>query len=725
MSDKPFFPEPLSLMNRTSAHLAFRRTMTLIAGGNPLPAVLEAIVLAVEAEDPRILCSILLLDEAGEHLLHGAAPSLPDDYNQAIHGVAIGPTTGSCGTAAALDQRVIVEDIQTHPLWADYKHLAAAAGLAACWSQPIHAACGKVLGTFAIYHRTISAPDDDDIAFIEAAADLTAIAIDRRRAEDDLASSEARAREAAEEARETARNLSTFFDVSLDMLCIRDLSGRFIKLSRAWETVLGHPIEALESAPLLTLIHPDDVAATQALMARAETEGEVVGFVNRYRHRDGGYRQLEWRARRSGDLVFGVARDVTERLRDEAEMEAAKAAAEAANRAKSDFLANMSHEIRTPLNGVIGVVAALGQTDLTPAQREMVELIQSSGATLERLVSDILDVSKIEAGHLTIEERAFDLDAELGGLLDITRIRAEEKGVAFRVECGEAARGVFRGDSIRIKQVFGNLLSNALKFTDRGEVAARIEVVDPPEAGAPSRLILEVRDTGVGFDDDFAAMLFQRFSQADTTITRRFGGTGLGLSISKTLVEMMGGQITGESEPGRGSLFRVTIPLARTQTLAEYDAPRDACAATVPSLLGDLLEDRRDALRVLLAEDHPVNQKVVQLILAPYGAEVTVVENGALAVDAFKAAPFDLVLMDMQMPVMDGLAATRAIRALERDHAPGARIPIVMLSANAMAHHRQDALAAGADLHVAKPVTAVALLAGIGQALDAGQRRAS
>jgi PAS domain S-box-containing protein len=693
--------------------------MTLIAGGNPLPLVLEAIVQAVEAEDPRILCSILLLDDTGRHLMLGAAPSLPDDYNQAIHGVAISPTAGSCGTAAALDQRIIVEDIQTDPLWADYKHLAAAAGLAACWSQPIRAASGEVLGTFAIYHRTIAAPNDDDIAFIEAAADLAAIAIDRRRAEDSLSRSEARARQAAEAAGETARNLTTFFDVSLDMLCIRDLEGRFVKLSRAWEGALGYPIETLEGAPLLPLIHPDDVAETREHMARASGAGEVFGFINRYRHRDGHYRQLEWRARRSGDLVFAVARDVTERLREEAEMEAAKVAAEAANRAKSDFLANMSHEIRTPLNGVIGVVAALGQTELTAAQREMVELIQSSGATLERLVSDILDVSKIEAGHLTIEERAFDLDAELGGLLDITRMRAEEKGLAFRVEHGEGARGLFRGDGIRIRQVLGNLLSNALKFTAQGQIVARIEVVDPATADEASWLRLEVADTGVGFDPDFAAVLFQRFSQADTTITRRFGGTGLGLSISKTLVEMMGGQIVAESEPGRGSLFRVTIPLTRTSSLAGLDAPA-AGAAIAP---GALLDGGRGALRVLLAEDHPINQKVVQLILGPYGAEVTVVENGVLAVEAFKASSFDLVLMDMQMPVMDGLAATRAIRVHERDFGGGARTPIVMLSANAMAHHRHDALAAGADLHVAKPVTAVALLTGIGQALDGGRRQ--
>ncbi|EJL27671.1 PAS domain S-box [Caulobacter sp. AP07] len=711
-------------MSRSAAHHAFRRTMTLIAGGNPLPLVLEAIVQAVEAEDPRILCSILLLDDTGRRLMLGAAPSLPDDYNQAIDGVAIGPVVGSCGTAAALDRRVIVEDIQTDPLWADFKHLAAVAGLAACWSQPIRAASGEVLGTFAIYHRTIAAPNDDDIGFIEAAADLAAIAIDRRRAEDSLACSEARARQAAEAARETARNLTTFFDVSLDMLCIRDLEGRFVKLSRAWETALGYPIETLEGAPLLPLIHPDDVAETRVHMTRASGAGEVFGFINRYRHRDGHYRQLEWRARRSGDLVFAVARDVTERLREEAEMEAAKVAAEAANRAKSDFLANMSHEIRTPLNGVIGVVAALGQTELTATQREMVELIQSSGATLERLVSDILDVSKIEAGRLTIEARAFDLDAELGGLLDITRMRAEEKGLAFRVERGADARGPFRGDGIRIRQVFGNLLSNALKFTAQGQIVARIAVADPAEAGEASWLTLEVADTGVGFDPDFAAVLFQRFSQADTTITRRFGGTGLGLSISKTLVEMMGGRIVAESEPGRGSLFRVTIPLTRTPSLAGLDASGEGGAAAAPIALGAFLDGGRGALRVLLAEDHPINQKVVQLILGPYGAEVTVVENGVLAVEAFMASSFDLVLMDMQMPVMDGLAATRAIRVHERDLAVAEHTPIVMLSANAMDHHRHDALAAGADLHVAKPVTAVALLAGIGQALDAERRRA-
>jgi len=696
-------------MSRTSAHRAFRRTMNLIAGGKPLALALKAIVQAVEDEDPEILCSIVLLDAERRRLVIGAAPSLPNAYNQAIEGVEIGPDVGSCGTAAYFGQRVVVEDIQSDPLWANYRQLAADVGLAACWSQPIKVSDGSVVGSFAIYHREVRAPDEEDIAFIEAAAELAAIAIDRRRSEEVLAASEIRARLSAQQAMETAQNLSNFFDVSADLLCIRDMDGRFVKVNRAWEVALGYPVETLEGARLLPLLHPDDRETTRELMDRADSQGEVNGFVNRYRRADGSYCQLEWRARRCGELVFGVARDVTERLRIEAEMAEARDAAEAANKAKSDFLANMSHEIRTPLNGVIGVAAALGQTALTPQQTEMVALIRRSGETLERLVSDILDVSKIEAGQMTIQEQAFDLGAVLDGLLDVARLRAEEKGVDLRVERSTTAEGAFMGDSVRIGQVLNNLLSNAVKFTDRGEVAVRIDVADRG-AGLDTRLCVEVEDTGVGFDATKAEMIFQRFSQADSTITRRFGGSGLGLSISKTLVEMMGGEITARSRPGAGSLFRVVLPLARAEAGAVASDDLIVPAA------------QADGLRVLLAEDHPINQRVVQLILEPCGATVTVVENGAQAVEAITSQAYDVVLMDMQMPVMDGLAATRAIRDRE---VPGRRTPIIMLSANAMAGHRQDALLAGADLHVAKPITAAALLDGIGQVMLSATRRAS
>ena len=507
-----------------------------------------------------------------------------------------------------------------------------------------------------------------------------------------------------------AADLATFFDVSLDMLVIRDLDGMVVRASGSWQTHLGWRPQDLEGTRLLRLVHPDDMLATLDSVAEVENRrpGDPVhGQINRYRHRDGSYRTLEWRAHRFGNRIYGVARDVTDRVASDRDLIEAKAAAEAASRAKTDFLANMSHEIRTPLNGVIGLVDTLRRTELTPEQREMVDLIQLSGVTLERLVSDILDVSKIEAGQLAFETRQFDLGEALAAVIDLNHNRAAEKGLAFEERQGAGARGVFVGDSTRIGQIVGNLLSNAVKFTALGGVTVDWDVKgDEPGEGV---FTLAVTDTGVGFDAATGATLFQRFNQADSSITRRFGGTGLGLSICRSLAEMMGGTVEARSCPGEGSTFTLTLPLPRVVALDDYDG---LAAPSEPGPAPVYMPDR--PLRILLAEDHPTNQRVVQLILAAAGADVVTVENGALAVEAARQSRFDVILMDMQMPVMDGLTATRAIRGVEFG---GPRTPIIMLSANAMAEHRYEALAAGADLHVAKPVTAASLLAGIAQAV--------
>jgi len=491
-------------------------------------------------------------------------------------------------------------------------------------------------------------------------------------------------------------DLATFFQVSLDLLCIRDDALRFVRASPSWTDVLGWSPAELEGTEMLALIHPEDRPSTQGKMALihdVSADGRIVGFVNRYRHRLGHYRNLEWRACRHGDKIYAVARDVTDRLAAERALHEAKAAAEAASRAKSEFLANMSHEIRTPLNGVIGLVDVLGRTELSPIQQELVELVRASGENLERLVSDILDVSKIEAGRLELEVRPFNLTEALDGPLQMMSVKAAEKGLAFEVARADAAHGWFLGDALRLRQILTNLLSNAVKFTERGGVSVEIDVVDQADGLV---LTLDVQDTGVGFSSEAARTLFDRFTQADGSITRRFGGTGLGLSICRALAEMMGGTIAAASPPGQGSRFSVRLPMPITAPPAVPDARGEAVAAR--------------ALRVLVAEDHPVNQKVVTLMLEACGCSPVVVADGAQALTAFRQGGWDLVLMDMQMPVMDGLAATRALRAFE---GAGPRTPVIMLSANAMEAHRHDALAAGADLHLSKPITAAALMDGI------------
>jgi len=404
--------------------------------------------------------------------------------------------------------------------------------------------------------------------------------------------------------------------------------------------------------------------------------------------------------------LFGALQDVTEQVNVETRLKELAEQAKQANLAKDQFLANMSHEIRTPLNGIVGIAAAMAHTRLDPRQREMLGLINMSGETLERLLSDLLELSKIEAGHVDLNRDPFDLKQSVEAAAKVMKTAADEKGLGFTVSYATEAEGVFVGDAVRVRQIVTNLISNAVKFTTSGSVALKVAAEAPQDPSEPDLISISVTDTGIGFDAEAADRLFRRFEQADNSITRRFGGTGLGLSISQALAIAMGGRITASGEQGVGSTFTLALPMRR---VADGEPATDVPPPPPP---GPMTET---ALKVLLAEDHPVNRRTIQLILEPFGFEILEAADGVEAVDLYQRQAFDVILMDMQMPNLDGLEATRAIRAMEAKTGRG-RIPIVMVSANAMPAHAELALAAGCDVHVPKPITPTSLMEGLRQA---------
>jgi PAS domain S-box-containing protein len=549
---------------------AFRAGQTnvlrLLATGGSLEEVLEALVRTVEDQAPGMRCSVLLLDADGKRLRHGVAPSLPADYCQAIDGLVIGPAVGSCGSAAHSGERVVVVDTASDPRWADFRLLALRHGLRACWSEPVVSADGKVLGTLAMYYGEPRTPTPTEIDLIVAGAQLAAVAIDRKRAEDDVARARDRAVEAA--------------------------------------------------------------------------------------------------------------------------------------RLKSEFLANMSHEIRTPMNGVIGMTDLALETELTTEQREYLDVVRSSADALLQIIDDILDFSKIEAGRLTLEAVPFALREVLDDVLRPLALRAVQKGLYLGCEVSPEVPDTLVGDPGRLRQVIVNLVGNALKFTEAGQVAIRVGV----ESRAAGSVVVhvEVTDTGIGVPPDKQQAIFGAFVQADGSTTRRFGGTGLGLAISAQLVEMMEGQIWVESTMGEGSTFHFTARLAANgeEPAATRAGPADAL---VPSR----------SVRVLLAEDNAVNRLVAVRLLEKYGHTVVEAVDGRQALAALEHESFDVVLMDVQMPVMDGFAATAAIR--DREQGTGLRLPIVALTAHAMQGDRERCLEAGMDAYVTKPIKPVELLGAIAE----------
>jgi PAS domain S-box-containing protein len=700
---------------------------------------------------------------------------------------------------------------------------------------------GEVLGVMEFFSREIRQPDEELLRMMGTIGSQIGQFIERRKAEEEL---------------------DRFFTLSLDMLCIAGFDGYFKRINPAWRSVLGWSEQELLGQPYMDFVHPEDQPSTAAAAAMIAAGANIISFENRYRCRDGRYKWLLWKSvpLREQQMIYCAARDITDRKQAEQaqqenasrlaqlvkELEAAKRRAEDATRAKSEFLANVSHEIRTPMNAILGMTELALRTRLTGRQREYLGAVKNSADALLVLVNDILDLSKIEARKLDLDQVEFRLRDTLEEAIKVLALRAHERGLELVCYVRPEAPDLLVGDPGRLRQVVFNLVGNAIKFTHHGEVVVRAEVESLTAEGVV--LHCSVADTGIGVPPDKQRMIFEAFAQADSSMSRRYGGTGLGLAISSELVELMGGRMWLESEEGQGSVFHFTArfalaaaraPAARPQGLKslrhlpvlvvddnatnrrileetlrswglkpalassgaaalealqaaeragrafalaivdsqmpEMDGlalvrkihqnpelrgvrlvmltsagfhgeagkrlPGVVALLTKPVKQSDLFSvlvrvlehpaaglaaagarkkparaERR--LRVLLAEDNAVNRELALEILRERGHRVTTAANGREALERLRNAGFDVVLMDVQMPEMDGFEATRAVREQEKD--TGAHLAIIAMTAHAMKGDRERCLQAGMDGYVAKPIQPEELLAVLEAAAGGG-----
>ena len=491
----------------------------------------------------------------------------------------------------------------------------------------------------------------------------------------------------------THEEFAHLFELARDMLCIAGFDGYFKLVNPAWERVLGHRKEDLTAKPWLDFVHPDDVEATIYEGNKLRNGTDVIQFRNRYRTRDGSYKWLAWMATPDMErgMIYGVARDITEDKRIEEELDNARIQAESATRAKSEFLANMSHEIRTPMNGIIGMTELLLDSKLTSEQLDYLKTVKGSAEALLALLDDILDFSKIEARKLQVERVKFPLREMLEDVLKILAFRSSPSVLKLTCDVRADTPNLLIGDPNRLRQVLINLVGNAIKFTSKGLVMVRVRPESLEKDHAT--LIFSVTDTGIGIPEDKQKIIFEAFAQADASTTRRYGGSGLGLTISNQLVQLMGGRISVESKPQKGSTFYFTLPF---DIAGEDGDPALGAVEKIPSSI------EPSSLDVLVVEDNAVNQKLARVLLKKLGHRATVAANGQVALETLKKRAFDMILMDIQMPVMGGFEVTATIRKQEtrtRQH-----IPIIAMTARAMSGDRERVLQSGMDDYVSKPI---------------------
>ena len=508
-------------------------------------------------------------------------------------------------------------------------------------------------------------------------------------------------REAAEREGANASLLRQIVDAFPGPVIVKEASGRFVFVNEATARLYGRTAEELVGLDIdASRLLPEHIAAAKSADANVLAGGPPSVQKGEWKGADGAIHCfLARRARLDpvddrGPRLLMVATDVTDLLAAQDAAEQARKRAVDASEAKSQFLAKMSHEIRTPLNGVLGMLSLAAETELTAEQRDFIEAAQSSGESLLGIISDILDLSKIESGRLTLEQVPVHVFGLLDEALRPLSSRARQKGLTFDLSVEPDVPRAILSDPVRLRQIVVNLVGNAVKFTAAGSVRVTVRL-DPADA---HKIRVRVADTGIGIPPEKQTLIFEAFAQADDSTTRTFGGTGLGLSICKELVALFGGALEVESQAGRGSAFEFALPFvsAAPQAADETAASEPHIAlATTP-------------IRVLLAEDNPVNQTIATKLLTKLGCSVTSVADGAAAVEKVLSERFDLVLMDVQMPILDGLEATRQIRAREATKG-GERVHVVALTANAMEGDSQACKAAGMDGYLSKPIERVKL----------------